>query len=51
MISATVRIAIRLCLQVVPTASKNCPGPTPTSAAVMIAESRIAVPVASGWNT
>ena len=29
----------------------NWRGPTPTSAEVMIAESRIAVPVASGWNT
>ena len=47
----TVRIASRLCRQVAPTHSMNRPGPTPTSAAVMIVESRIAVPVASGWNT
>ena len=42
---------MRLWRQVSPTALTKRPGPTPTRAAVMTADTRMAVPVASGWNT
>ena len=46
--SATVKMANRLCRQVVATAPRKRDGPTPTKAAVMMHAIRIAVPVPSG---
>ena len=46
----TVRTAIHACCTVLATQRMKPPTPTPTRAAVMIADNRIAVPVASGWK-
>ena len=43
-------MASRSWIQASRTALRNPAGPTPTMAAVMTAETRMAVPVASGWK-
>jgi hypothetical protein len=50
MIRATVRMAMRLCFQVAAIAERKSRAESLTIAAVMSAETRIAVPVASGWK-
>ena len=46
----TVRTASQAWAIVVRTQRKKSATPIPTTAAVMMADRRIAVPVASGWN-
>ena len=46
----TVRMAIHACLNVCATHWKKSPTLSLTTSAVMIAASRIAVPVARGWK-
>ena len=46
----TVTTAIQACSMVFSTQRMKSETPIPTTAAVTMAESRMAVPVASGWN-
>ena len=48
---ATVRIAMRVCTHVSAIALPNSRALRPTTKVVMIAATRIAVPVASGWKS
>ncbi len=51
MMLATVKIAMRVCTQVSLIAMKNSRAGSFTMTAVMMAATRIAVPVASGWKS
>ena len=44
-------MAIQVWVSVCLTQPTNCAGDRPTTSAVRMAATRIAVPVASGWNT